>query len=143
MKVWEKIKGFFKKLFRREDRIEMAVRVARALKNFSDSAVDDIIVYTLTVVAPKSAAITALIKNFLTDDLPLLLQALELMDAGDVSDVNEENITSIAEAVKKMASTVDEEDLLKAISLVMEDGRLTLSEAKELLSKYNNTIDHE
>ena len=124
----------FKKLFNRKSRIELAVKIARALTSFSDSSVDDIMIYVLNVVAPASATATTLVKNFLTNDLPTLLKAFELMDASDESSVTSENIQSISAAVKQMGTIVDETALQTAINKALEDGKLSLVEAKEILS---------
>ena len=132
--MWKKIKNFVKGLFVRETRVELALKVAKALTSFRDSSADDIIIYVLNTVAPASATATTLVKNFLSNDLPVLMEALELMDASDESKNKEENMAAVSKTVKKMGEVVDETALQAAITKAFKDGKLSLVEAKEILS---------
>ncbi len=132
--MWTKIKNFFKKLFIRSDRVELAVSVAKGLKAFADSSFDDVIFYILGVIAPATVAGTTLVKNVLNKDLPVLLKALELIDASDETAIRETNINAVVSQVKQFGSIVDEATLTIAIEKSMKDGKITLGEAKEILS---------
>lgn len=133
---WLNIKNFFLTLLTRSERIELAVKVAKALKNFSDSSIDDIIVYVLTVVAPTTSTATSLITSFLKSDLPTILKVLQLMDASDESEDNETNMEAVSAKAKQLG-TVNDTTLESLVKKAMADGKLTYSEAKEILTSLN------
>lgn len=132
--MWTKIKNFLKKLFNRSDRVELAVSIAKGLKAFSDSSVDDILYYVLNIVSPATSTAVTLAKNFLNNDLPVLLKALEMIDASDETAIQETNINAVVNQVKQFGTVVDETALITAITKALEDGKITLVEAKEILS---------
>lgn len=132
--MWTKIKNFFKKLLGRSDRVELAVNIAKGLKAFSESSVDDILYYVLNIVSPATSTAVTLAKNFLNNDLPVLLKALELIDVSDETAIQETNINAVVSQIKKFGAVVDETALITAITKAFEDGKITLVEAKEILS---------
>ncbi len=135
--IFEKIGNFFKKLFNRSDRIDLALKVTKALKSFSDTAADDIIIYVLNVVAPATSTATTLVKNFLDNDLPILLQALELMDVSDNNANTETNKEAVVMAAKKIGEC-DDKALYSLVEKAFKDKKLSLSEAKEIIETFKN-----
>jgi len=133
----KKIIGFFKVFFVRSERVELAVRVARALNCFTETKADDIISYVVGMVAPETAAGLALIEGFLNNDLPVLLRALEMIDASDETNVRETNVNAVVSKVLLFCKTVDKTTLKKVVSKSFDSGnKLSLAEAKEILKEY-------
>jgi hypothetical protein len=134
--MWSKIKNFFKRLFIRQERVEIAVSIAKGLKAFADSSADDILFYVFNILSPATGTVMAFAKNFLNSDLPTLLKALELIDASDETAIRETNINAVVSQVKQFGSIVDQTALTTAIEKSFKDGKITLGEAKDILSNY-------
>jgi len=137
--MWKKFVSFLKVFFVRSERVELAVKVARALNCFAETKVDDIISYVVGMVAPETAAGLALLEGFLNNDLPVLLRALEMIDASDETSVRETNVNAVVSKVLMFCKTVDKKTLKKAVFKAFESGnKLSLAEAKEILKEYVN-----
>lgn len=131
-KIWKWIKS----LFVRENRVEMAVKVLEAIKTFTDTSIDEIIEYALMVVAPTTSTAVTLIKNFISNDLPSILLAYQLIDASDESKTVSEQCELVSKKAKEEGTIKNETDFAAAIAVALSDGELSFVEAKKLVSNY-------
>lgn len=134
--MWTKIKNFIKRLFVRDDRIEIAVKIVSAIKTFTDTKIDDILIYVLTLVAPKTATVTAAIEKFISDKLPSLYLALHLIDVSDEAKTISEQTELVSKKMKENGTVEDEKALAAEIATFLEDGKLSYKEAKSLIDKH-------
>lgn len=125
-KIWYFIKGWFV----RETRIERALKIALALKAFMDSEADDVVVYVLSFTSWGSYA--SKVQSVLENNLPEIVDKLEIMDVADEGSTKEECAELIVAKMLEKGEIEDKAKVLKIIAENLEDGKFSAKETKAI-----------
>jgi hypothetical protein len=130
--MWKWIKNIIGSLFKRSERIELAVKITKALKSFTDTKADNVLAYILSAVG---VPYVTNVKDFLEKNLPAIVINLEMMDVSDEGKTTEECCLLIAKKLKEYGTVKKEEEFATAIAEAMKNKKLSYLEAIQL-SKY-------
>lgn len=127
--MWKWIKNIIGSLFKRSERIELAVKITKALKSFTDTKADNVLAYILNAVGVPYAKT---VQEFLENNLSAVVINLELMDVSDEGKTTEECCLLIANKLKEYGTVEKEEEFATAIAEAMENKKLSYIEAAQL-----------